>query len=292
MKRAILFSFLISFYFNLPAQTLLDSLKVTGNSAHYLTNEDSIFISIGAYQEKVFYHNIAPQQTLFSLSKFYGLTIEELYFYNPELKNNTISIGQAIKIPIPNKSIIRFKSKAFDSSKLVPICYKVKKGDTVFNLSKRVFQMPVDTLMVRNNLTSFNISLGQTLQLGWMSVEGIPETNRKFRGHPIWKKNDAMRRRYNQNREVKKEHLERGVAFWQKENKKETKLYALHRSAPINSIIAVTNPMKKRTVYAKVIGRMPDSVYKENVIIVLSPSAAKLLGAKDGRFYVHLRYTK
>lgn len=292
MKKAILIAFLFS-YFGLSANITNDSIKVTGDSINYLSLEDTVFLSIAAYQEKVFYHYIAPKQTLFSLAKFYGLSVSELYFYNPDLKGNTISVGQAIKIPIPNKSIIRYKKEGFDTKKHIPICYRIKKGDTMFNIAKRVFQMPIDTVMVRNNLMSFTLSLGQVLQLGWMSIEGIPETNRKFRGHPIWKKNDAMRRKYNQHREVKKEHVQRGVAFWQKQNSKGgTKLYALHRTAPINSIVAVTNPMKKRTVYVKVIGRMPDSVYQDNIKVVVSSTAAKMLGAKDAKFYVQVRYTK
>jgi len=292
MTRAVLTAFFISICTLLSASVASDSIKVTGDSIDYLHPDDTIYLSIASYQEKIFYHYVAPKQTLFSLARFYGLTVSELYFYNPELKGNAISIGTAIKIPIPNKSIIRYKKEDFDDKKHVPICYRIKKGDTMFNLAKRIFKMPIDTVMERNNLTSFTLSLGQVLQLGWMSKDGIPETNRKFRGHPIWKKNDAMRRKYNQNREVKREYMQRGVAFWQKQRKKDSKLYALHRSAPINSVIAVTNPMKKRTVYVKVIGRMPESVYEDNIKVVVSSTAAKMLGAKDAKFYVQVRYTK
>lgn len=292
MKRATIISFFICISYVLSASIANDSIKVTGDSLSYLTLQDTVFLSISNYQEKVFYHYIAPKQTLYSLSRFYGLTIDELYYYNPELLGNAIPLGQAIKITIPNKSIIRYKNGDFDPNKHVPICYHIKKGDTMFNLAKRVFQMPIDTVMERNQLTSFTLSLGQVLQLGWMNVEGIPETNRKFRGHPIWKKNEQMRRKYNQNREVKREHVQRGVAFWQKQSKSDSKLYALHRTAPINSVVAVTNPMKKRTVYVKVIGRMPDSVYSENIVVVVSSTAAKMLGAIDAKFYVQVRYTK
>ncbi len=293
MKRAVLISCFVCICSFLSANVANDSIKTTGDSIHYLTQLDTVFLSFAAYQEKVFYHYIAPKQTLFSLARFYGLNVDELYYYNPSLKGNSISIGTEIKIPIPNKSIIRFKTETFDETRLVPICYTIKKGDTMFSIAKKTFKMPIDTVMVRNNLTSFTLSLGQVLQVGWMSIDGIPETNRKFRGHPIWKKNDSMRRKYNQHREVKKEHVQRGVAFWQKQNSKGgTKLYALHRTAPLNSIIAVTNPMKKRTVYVKVIGRMPESVYGDNVKVVVSSTAAKMLGAKDAKFYVQVRYTK
>ncbi len=292
MKRILLISFSICFYSLLSAQLIEENIKVTGDSINYLNQEDTIFISFGAYQEKIFMHYIAPKQTLYSLSKFYGLSLGELYYYNPDLDSDQLTNGQAIKIPIPNKSIIRFKTEGFEEKKHVPIFYRIKKGDTIFNLAKRVFKMPIDTIMVRNNLLDFTLSVGQELHLGWMGIEGIPEANRRFRGHPIWKKNDAMRRKYYQARAIKKEHIQKGGAFWQKQNQENTELYALHRTAPINSIVAVTNPMNKRTVYVKVIGKLPDSVYKDKIVVVVSSTAAKMLGAKDPNFYVHVRFTK
>lgn len=298
MKKTFLTTLLLSWNLLLFAQLFppinqLDTIKTTGDSVQYLSLQDTIFLEFSSYQEKIFNHYIAPKQTLYSISKFYGLSLEELYYYNPELRDQPVSIGQAINIPIPNKSIVRYQIPGFDQRKFVPVCYRIRKGDTMYNISKRTFKMPIDTVMARNNLTSFELSIGQVLQLGWMSIDGIPETNRKFRGHPIWKKNETMRRKYDNNKQVKKEYQQRGVAYWQKQTTaKGDEMFALHRNAPINSIIAVTNPMKKRTVYVRVIGRIPGSVYGDNVITVLSSAAAKMLGAKDARFYVKVRYTK
>ena len=264
----------------------------TGDSLNYLTNKDTIFLDVGAYQEKVFHHYIAPKQTLFSLAKFYGLNLEELYYYNPTLRDNVVSIGQPIRIPIPNRAIKRYQNKDFQAERHIPVCYVIKKGDTMYNISKRIFQMPIDTIMVRNQLTDFTLSLGQVLLVGWMSVDGIPESYRKFRGHPVWKRNQVLKRRYFRARQVKQERTNSGVAYWQKNTKSISELYALHRYAPVNSIIAVNNPMKNRTVYVKVIGRLPESVYSSNVVVVLSPKAATMLGAKDARFFVKVSYLK
>ncbi|MFM9948035.1 MAG: peptidoglycan-binding protein, partial [Saprospiraceae bacterium] len=59
-----------------------------------------------------------------------------------------------------------------------------------------------------------------------------------------------------------------------------------------NSIVSVTNPMSKRTVHAKVVGRIPDSAYGDDIIIVLSPLAAKMLNARDPRFFVRVKYVE
>jgi rare lipoprotein A (peptidoglycan hydrolase) len=68
-------------------------------------------------------------------------------------------------------------------------------------------------------------------------------------------------------------------------------LYALHRDAAIGTIISVTNPMSNRTVYAKVIARVPDG-YERNVEVILSPEAARKIGALDPKFFVKVKYFK
>ena len=79
--------------------------------------------------------------------------------------------------------------------------------------------------------------------------------------------------------------------FWPKDSKEKGALYALHRQASIGTIIQVNNPMNDRIVYAKVIGRIPEA-YERNIEVVLSPEAARKLGARDPRFFVKTTYLK
>ncbi|MEM8908200.1 MAG: LysM peptidoglycan-binding domain-containing protein [Bacteroidota bacterium] len=264
----------------------------TADSLGYLTPKDTIFITLGEFQEKLFDHQVMPQQTLYSIAKFYGLTLEELFFYNPQLEDTNLAIGQHLRIPIPNRAILRYKNKTFQPQNYAPICYVVKRHDTLFRIAKVHFRMPLDSIIVRNQLQSEQLSVGQILHIGWMSIEGIPDRFRKFRGHPEYKQNQRLRNKYVKGRQVKKEWDEQGVAFWQKDGAQQTDFYALHRKAPINSIIAITNPMNGLTMYAKVIGRIPDAIYGEEVVTVVSSKTAKALQAKDKRFFVRLRFLK
>jgi len=281
--------FIITLLFSFP---LYLQAFFTGDSLNYLSLKDTIFITTGNYQEKIFEHHISRNQTLYSLAKFYGLSLAEVYYYNPDLEDAEISIDQAIKIPIPNRAIKRYKGTDFEDDKHIPVCYKVKTGDTMYGISKRVFETPIDTILARNNLTTSTISPGQISKMGWMNIEGIPESYRKFRGHPLWKNNKVYRNHYHQARQIKKEYLERGIAHWQKESNQQGEFLALHRKAPINSIIAINNPMNNRTLYVKVIGRIPNAVYENNVIVVISPKAALLLGGRDANFFIKMRYLK
>lgn len=264
----------------------------TGDSLRYLTLKDTIFLSLSPANEKIFEHHIERKQTLFSLARFYGLSVEELYGYNPGLENDVIHVGQAIKVPIPNRSIIRYWSAEILPYKYVPVVYVVRQGDTMFRIARVVFRMPIDTLLQRNGLSGTELRTGQLLHVGWMSVEGIPEEYHQFTADPLTRRNAAMHSVYERSYGAGRLAKHQGVAFWQKDSKQDLDFYALHRFAPINSVIEVTNPMTQRVVYVKVVGRIPDRSYGDEVIVVLSPLSAKALGAKDQRFFVRVTYPK
>ena len=83
-----------------------------------------------------------------------------------------------------------------------------------------------------------------------------------------------------------------GVAQWVKTENTSGDLYVLHPSAPINSVVEITNPMTHRKIYAKVLSNMPPKLYSDDISVVVSPGVANLLGVIDSRFYVKLRYVE
>jgi len=288
MNRYLIWAMLFWLPLNLLGKTNFD---LTGDSLHYLTPQDTIFLETGAYGQKVFVHEMAPKQTLYSLSKYYGLTLDELYYYNPENEGGHYGVGSKIKIPVPNRSILRFQPKDYQDSLYVPIYYVVKRGETLYHIAQRIFKMPIDTLMDRNRVVGYELSIGQKLRVGWMSVKGIPDSHRQFKGHPLWQKSYDYRKKYNLKKQHKKEYRRKGPAVYIEGTKSTSDLLVMHKYAPIGSIVQVTNPMKRRTVYAKVIAKTPAS-YDANVEIVVSPRVGKMLGARDKKFYVKTRYLR
>jgi len=263
----------------------------TGDETYYLLPEDTIFLKLGILSEKIFEHKLAPGQTLFSLANFYGLTLNELYFYNSKLKNNAYNIGESVKIPIPNRAIKRYKGTYFEESQYVPVCYIVKKGDNLYHISKRIFKLPVDTVKQKNQLMDNTLYIGQVLDVGWMSIYGIPDSLRQFRGHPLWKHSFANKRSYFYKKVYTKEYNRRGPALWIKGAKDKSTIVVMHRKAPEGSIVAVTNPMNNRTVYAKVIAKIPYT-YPADIEAIVSPTVAKMLGVIDEKFYVRTSYLR
>lgn len=253
-----------------------------------LTSKDSLWLIVEE-EKKYILHPVKPKQTLFSIARYYSLSLADLFEHNPDFRTDpTLHTGSRVKIPIPNKAIKRYKTPGFVASKNTSIYYIVQYGDNLYQISKRNFDMPVDSVAKRNKLKNNNIRPGQLLHVGWMGTEGVHEDWRvKKESTP----SDALKTRYQEEKKKRREVDSQGVCFWQKDSKEKGDLYALHREAAIGTPIAVTNPMFNRTVYAKVIGRIPDG-YERNVEIVLSPEAARKLGAKDPRFFTKVKYLK
>lgn len=268
-------------------------MKATGDSSSYLSPQDTIFLRTSSTGEKLFVHTLEKKQTLFSLAKFYGLSVEELYFYNPGLEVQSLKIGQKIQVPIPNMAIVRYRINTFIESNFVPVYHVVRRGETMFRISRYYYDMPKEIIMQRNGMVTTDLKTGQALQVGWMSLEGIPE---EFRGESsggiISRRNNALRKVFARNTTGKKLTEDSGVAFWKKSTGESSDFYALHRFAPVNSIIEINNPMKNRTIYAKVVGRIPDTAYGDDVKVIVSSVVAKLLGAKDRRFFVKIRHQR
>lgn len=257
-------------------------------SVPLLTNKDSLFLTV-TEGKKYLQHPIKAKQTLFSLARYYGITLQELYEFNAQFRTDpTLYVGKRVVIPIPNRALKRYKNSKFIASKNVPVYYVVQPGDNLYQICKRNFGMPVDSIAKRNKLKDNNIRPGQLLLVAWMGVDGIPADWRPVRS---FTKSDALKSRYEEEKKNKKEGISQGVCFWQKDSKEKGDLYAMHREADIGTIIAVTNPMGGRTVYAKVIGRIP-SGYESNIEVILSPEAARGLGARDPRFFVKVKFLK
>ena len=273
----------------LSAQTPNKDELFTGTiNTRFISPTDTVLLTVEA-DKKIIHHYVKPKQTLFSLAKFYGLSLEELYSLHPEFQNDPIlKAGALIAIPIPNRAIRRYKGKNFDPAKFAPICYVVQAGDNLFQISKRYFSMPVDTIMKRNRLKSGSIQPGQILHVGWMGTDGIQAGWRSSRAPTALSTHKAQ---YETEKKSRKEVQSQGVCFWQRDSNEKGDLYALHREAVIGTVMGVTNPMTRKTVYAKVIGRIPYG-YESNVEVVLSPAAARQIGARDPRFFVKVNFLK
>ncbi|MEM6380659.1 MAG: LysM domain-containing protein [Bacteroidota bacterium] len=273
----------------------IDPPTLSDQKMPMLRPTDTLFVSLAGYGQKFVYHKIKPNQTLYSLARFYGISIGELYYYNPQFQEREYHLGEAIKVPINLKSIVRKRPKDFVDSLHVPVVYKVKAGETMYRISRTYFKVTPDLLKFNNNTTENALSIDQPLTVVWFSIYGVSDSLSKYVGvnSSLVEANEINRSLYGKQGLYKKEFKQDGVAFWDHKGASSsvTNLIALHNEADEESIIQVHNPMSNRTFFVKVIGKVPPS-YDPKVKVVLSSSAARALGAIDPNFHVKITYLK
>ena len=91
-------------------------------------------------------YRIVSGDTLYSIANRYGVGVDELKSLN-NLSNNSLSIGQVIKVPVMDTTV-----------------YTVKRGDTLYSIAREYNVTPND-IMSYNNLTSNLLSIGQILRI-------------------------------------------------------------------------------------------------------------------------------
>lgn len=179
-----------------------------------------------------------------------------------------------------------------------PTQYKVSAGETLYAISKR-FNTTVDDIIKLNGLKSNTISQGQVLLVKSNSATPPPapvETQPTTQNQPVVATRDSTspdssHHINNANRFGIYEKDEKGVATWMDDDGLDpNKMLVLHRTAPIGTVIKITNVMTNRTTFAKVVGRFTDNEQTKDVIIVMTKNVATALGALDKRFQVNLSY--
>lgn len=102
-------------------------------------------------------YTVVKGDSLYTISKKYGITVDELMRYN-NLSSTALQIGQILKIP----------TTMDDGGGIIitPIYenYTVKKGDSLYTIAKK-FNTTVDQIRKDNSLTSTNLSIGQVLKI-------------------------------------------------------------------------------------------------------------------------------
>jgi len=68
-------------------------------------------------------------------------------------------------------------------------------------------------------------------------------------------------------------------------------MLVLHRTAPIGTVMKITNPMSNRSTFAKVVGTFTENESTKDVVVVMTHAVAEALGALDKRFYCNITYS-
>lgn len=237
-------------------------------------------------------HRLGEGQSLYSISQFYDAALYDIKRFNPDLVVGEEYVGIEINVPVDEKHIILDLNQAGQYQVLVQVFYKVQKKDTPYGIAKRKFKIDLQTLLDRNGTTAEQIKTGQYLHIGWIPSVGINHYSKPVKAKKVYysAENEALRNEFvEKGGDSRKLKQEKGAAYWVKGAAEDSSFYVMHRDAPKNTVIEITNPDTGRKIYSKVIAKIP-SKYPNKVIIVVSPKVAKQLGAVNANFFVSLSY--
>ncbi|WP_343559916.1 LysM peptidoglycan-binding domain-containing protein [Sphingobacterium sp.] len=259
---------------------------------------DSVGTEVVNGEEFVLF-KIEKGDNYYQLSKKYKTTVGQLTQING---NGTLSIGQIVKVPTgrkPSSIANKTPNNTVQQNPRDPqqgfTAYIVGEKETLYAISKR-FGITVEDIKKANNLKNNTISGGMKLMI---PNQPLPPERPKLvepKGVEIvasdsTNDDDKEENQISTNRYGIREKAERGIGVWMDGlSSQGTSNLALHKSAPVGTILKITNPMTKSVTYAKVVGKFNDNAENQNAIVVLSKSAAASIGALDKRFQVEIAY--
>lgn len=272
--------------------------------------------------KKVIIHKLDPKDNYYSIGRRYKVSPKAIMQYN---NNAPLPIGGIIKVPTdrpflessyntpakpqpaaptppvkqqapPQQPQVQQQQQSVSTQNNAPTQdYKVSAGETLYSIAKR-FGTTVDDLTKLNGLTSTTLTPGQIIKVraGQSTAAPTPsvqETAKQDATSVVLPSDSANANRFNANKFGLYEKDEQGVATWMDDADLDpNKKLVLHRTAPIGTVIKITNPMTNLTTYAKVVGRFTDNASTKDVIIVVTKNVADSLGALDKRFHVNISY--
>jgi LysM repeat protein len=200
-------------------------------------------------------HVVGEKETMYSITRQYGITVDQLKQWN-NLQSNELKIGQVLN---------------------------VTAGGGVTEIKKDpVVTTPTTTT---TTTTSGNQSNQQT------TTAKVEEKK-----DPVIKKETPVMQeqtiKISESVKNSDEILEAGLAELIDGTEGNRKYLALHRTAPVGTILKVRNEMNNREVFVRVMGKLPDTAMTDKLVIKISKSAYDRLGAIDARFRVEVTYYK
>lgn len=266
-------------------------------------------------------HTVSQGETLYAISRKYNVSAEDIRRWN-NLADNTIAIGQQLVIskaaaqPVQNPPVMMVKKGV----------HTVESGQTLYAISRQ-YNVSIDELREWNSLEGNELKVGQTLyvtrpersevasrpssqgaepvQRGNQTQEAPPAQQPVARTTPPVEKpkpaqetpapvtgQSAESIRISESLKSGDEVVESGLAELIEGTDGNRKYLALHRTAPMGTILKVRNEMNNREVFVRVMGKLPDTAMNDKLIIKISKSAYDRLGAIDPRFRVEVTYYK
>lgn len=266
-------------------------------------------------------HKVVPKETLFALSRKYQVPVDKIVDANPKIQSG-LQIGQLVYIP--RNTVVAATAPATNdpapaASRTFVVddqgnkIHQVAEKQTLFSIS-RLYNVSVADIKKWNELSSDQVNIGDQLIVG---IGNKPTANPQYSQEPdedvekaktvssqpvvavpaktevpVSKPEPVVAAKTSDNTasEPVSKITETGLAEVIENRNENNKYLALHRTAPVGTILQVKNLMNNQSVYVRVIGTLPNTGANDKVIIKISNRAYQKLAALDSRFRVEVSY--
>lgn len=211
-------------------------------------------------------HKVAPKQNLYKIAVQYGVTMKEIRQWN-NLTSDALKIGQTLIVANPGDSTA-VATKALVNEPVPLVETKVVKNEVKVKDNKVKIDTKTETRPMQTPVV----------------VESTTPTDENKTATSDAKSGDGT------SYEVGYKTVETGMAELIPQADDRNKYLALHKTAPIGTILQVKNIMNGQNVYVRVIGKLPDTGANDKVIVRISKKAYQRLAALDNRFRVEVSY--
>lgn len=226
-------------------------------------------------------HTVLKGETLYGISKMYSMSVDDLKKINA-LNSNAVAVGQKLKVNALSKSVIPIQQEIVKTSTEVKT---VNENET-----KEIVVKSTPAVTPKEEVKETAKEIASTPVIVESTKSADTTELPKVYNNPGTSRSSVIEKDPTSGVEVEKV-TEIGVATWLVEGDlNQSKFYALHRTAPVGSIIKVTNRMNNNSVFVKVVGTLPDTGDNNAAIIKITQAAAQRIGAIDQKFTAELSY--
>jgi LysM repeat protein len=257
-------------------------------------------------------HTVAAKETWYSIAKKYNLQAKDIATFNNLSIDRPLEIGQSVKVPL-TKSNFSQDDPSGSVDDLVPVYHIVQEKEWMYRISVNHNKVPIEKLERWNNLTRDQAKPGKKLIVGFFTAKApvetaktdtpkteIPKNTQASKPVPtpvittapvtpanVPKDGGYFKSQYDENGKNRTgfSGIFKSTSGWN-----DGKYYALMNNVTIGTIVKVNFPSTNKSIYAKVLGELPDMKESAGLALRISDAAAKELGAVSNKFNVEVKY--
>ena len=214
-------------------------------------------------------HQVVPRQTLYSIARMYNITMADIRKWN-NLTSDNLTVGDDLIVGMGNKPTANNNPQYVGE---IDDTFDKNKAATV--PAKAPAKKPEEIVVVKTNEPVRPAEPVRTAEpIARREAEEVADREENNTGLS----------------ESVSKITESGLAEVIDGSNNNNKYLALHKSAPVGSILQVKNIMNNQSVYVRVIGKLPETGNNDKVVVKISKRAFQRLASLDNRFRVEVSY--